>query len=106
MTAVDERAETATGAGVPRCMAMVDVPGLVGDGVLPASLIAFGLVRCGLPAAGWWQGRCPCGHVRDGWRCEHHEENVGEGGCLACLELPGNPHLCPLPLTRITGGPS
>lgn len=98
-TSLDLIAQPAADTGIPRCMAMVPVADLAG---LPEFLLPFGLVKCGLPAAGWWQGVCPCGHVRDGWRCEPHEDTFG--GCLACLQDADNPHECPLPMTRVTPG--
>lgn len=95
--------QPATETDVPRCMAMVPVADLVD---LPAFMLPLGLVRCGLPASGWWQGSCPCGHVRDGWRCKPHEDTAsdGTGGCLACLQQADSPHECPLPLSRVTPG--
>ena len=100
MTAIDERtAETAT--GIPRCSVMVLVADLLD---LPAPLVPYGLVKCGLPAVGYWQGSGPCGHVRDGWRCRLHDPDSGEGGCLACIESADDPHDCPLPLARVTPG--
>lgn len=104
MTAVDERTGlAATSTGLPFCSAMVPVEDIIGPS---PSLIPLGLVRCGLAADGWYQGRCPCGHVRDGWLCGFHAEQAGDGGCRACLELEDSPHQCPLPVSRVTPGGS
>jgi hypothetical protein len=100
MTATDERTGTAD-AGVPRCSAMVPVELVLGPSPL---LVPSGLVACGLAADGWWQGSCPCGHVRDGWLCAFHGEQASDGGCRACLEDADNPHDCPLPVSRLTPG--
>ena len=80
---------------------MVSVADLIDATELFAPL---GLVRCALPATGYWAGECPCGHVRDGWMCKVHAEMAGEGGCRACVELEDRPHDCPLPLARVTSG--
>jgi hypothetical protein len=93
VSAVDERTAPAeTGTGGRRCSAMIPLE-LWGAPVL---------VRCPAPAAGHWAGRCPCGHVRDGWLCEPHAEMAGDGGCRACLELAEGAHDCPLPVSRST----
>lgn len=100
-TAIAPTVQPATETGVPRCSVMVLAVGLPGPF---APLAAYGLVKCGLPAAGYYQGRCPCGHVRDGWLCEGHAERAGDGGCRACIDLAEDPHDCPLPLSRVTAG--
>jgi hypothetical protein len=85
---------TAADTGVPRCSVMI-----------PLELwSAPVLVQCPEPAVGYWTGRCPCGHVRDGWLCEVHAALSGEGGCRACLELADGPHNCPLRVSRVTHG--
>jgi hypothetical protein len=101
MTVTEARAERAIATGIPRCSVMVAVSDLLDA---TAFFAPVGLVLCGLPAVGYWQGKCPCGHVRDGWMCEVHAEGPGDGGCLACLEVPGDSHKCPLPLSRVTPG--
>ena len=96
MSAVDERtAPAGTVTGVPRCSALIPLE-LWGAPVL---------VRCPKPADGWWQGRCPCGHVRDAWLCEPHAELVARSGCRTCRELPEGAHDCLLlDVSRVTPG--
>lgn len=104
MTAIDERtAETVAGAGVPRCSAVVPVTALLDRMTGPECI---GTVLCGLPAAVHLVGRCPCGHVRDGWLCKPHAALAGNGGCRACLELETGAHDCRLAVDLITGGAS
>jgi hypothetical protein len=94
VSAAGERlAQAAAGTGVLRCSVVVPVP----FGSPPPVLIP-----CPRLADGFWQGRCPCGHVRDGWLCGVHAAMAGDGGCRACLELAEGPHDCPLPVSRIT----
>ena len=96
MSAADERtAQAGAATGVPRCSAMIP-------------LEPWGapvLARCPEPAGGVWQGRCPCGHIRDAWLCEPHAALAARSGCRACRELPGGAHDCPLPdVSRVTPG--
>lgn len=90
--------EAATPVDGPKCSAVIPVP--LAE-ILPGWLAdGYSLERCGEPAAGRYAGRCPCGHVRDGWLCAPHAADAEGGGCRACVEDPANPHDCPLPLTR------
>ena len=83
--------------GGPECSVVIPVPlavllpGFPGDG--------WSLERCGKPAVGRYIGRCPCGHVRDGWMCADCAAQMA-GGCRACTEDPSNPHYCPVTLAR------
>lgn len=92
MTAVREL-ERRAGAvpGAPECSAML--PLFLVPGAPPE------LMRCPEPPAGRFEGRCPCGHVRDGWLCAGHAEMLAASGCLACLEDERAPHGCPLAVT-------
>jgi len=97
VSAVDERmAPAEAGGNGPRCLAKVPVAELI-EVEASAPYSVHGLVLCGLPAAGYWAGRCPCGHVRDAWLCGPHAELAGQSGCRACRELPEGAHDCPLP---------
>jgi hypothetical protein len=88
----------------PVCSVVIPVPlsellpGFPGDG--------YSLERCGEPAVGYFAGRCRHDHVRDGWLCAAHAEQVGQGGCRACIEDPRDPHDCPVALERqgVPGG--
>ena len=96
MTAADvlER-QAATLPGVPDCQAMIPVT--CDPDELPA------LMRCPEPPVARVEGRCPHGHVREGWLCGEHAEQLGLSGCRACLEDERLPHGCPLTVRRITG---
>lgn len=67
---------------------------------------AVELMRCPEPPVGRFLGRCPCGHVRDGWLCGEHAEMLALSGCRACIEDEDRPHDCPLTVTPVimTGG--
>jgi hypothetical protein len=94
VSAVGERtAQAPAVTGVPRCSVTVPVSALL-DPAAGAEFI--GTVLCGLPAVMRFTGRCPCGHVRDGWLCEPHAAMIAEGGCRACREAAEGAHDCPL----------
>jgi hypothetical protein len=101
--AAEAEAEAVTVPAVPRCSAIVPVSALLDS---RPGVEFLGMVECGLPAAGRIIGRCPHGHVRDGWLCEPHAALAGEGGCRACRELEDGAHDCALTVERVTGGPS
>jgi hypothetical protein len=61
------------------------------------------LMRCPEPPVAQVEGRCPHGHVREGWLCEAHAQMLASSGCRACLEDEGMPHECPLSVRRVTG---
>lgn len=91
--------DAGTPADVPTCSVVVPVPL---SELLPGWLVdGYSLERCGEPAAGRYAGQCPCGHVRDGWLCAGHVEQLAEGCCRACIEDPVRPHECPLPVERL-----
>jgi len=60
------------------------------------------LMRCPEDAVGLFLGRCPCGHLREGWLCGEHAEMLGLSGCRACFEDEDAPHDCPLSVTPVT----
>ena len=95
MTAVKVLERTArTVPGAQDCSAMLPV--FLEPCAPPA------LLRCPEPPVARFEGRCPCGHVRDGWLCEEHAQLLGLSGCRACLEDEGGPHECPLTVTPVT----
>ena len=75
------------------CSAMIPAPG--------ATVAAPGLTPCPEDAEGRYLGRCPCGHIRDGWLCAGHAEQLGESGCRACIEDENAPHDCLLTVTPV-----
>lgn len=87
--------EASAGTGAPFCSAVI----AAGEDAGGAPF----LIPCPNEADGWHQGRCPCGHVRDGWLCTVHGTLADAGGCRACLESL-DPHDCPLPVSRVTPG--
>ena len=104
MTVTGEHAaEAVTVPAVPRCSAIVPVSALLDA---EPGVEFLGMVGCGLPAVVRIIGRCPHGHVRDGWLCEPHAALAGEGGWRACRELEDGAHDCALTVERVTGGPS
>jgi hypothetical protein len=84
----------ATVPGIPECSAMIPVTFHPDD--LPA------LMRCPEPPVAQVEGRCPHGHVREGWLCDEHAEMLALSGCRACLEDERLPHECPLTVRRVT----
>lgn len=99
MTLAEERELTTShDPGIPRCSARIPHPLDLVLEVHPA------LMPCPEYADGYYQGRCPCGHIRDGWLCAAHGAQAGEGGCRACLEHGSGPHDCPLPVARVSAG--
>lgn len=91
--AVELERAARSGAGAPRCSVLV--PLVLAEGLPPEML------TCPLDGVAWVTGRCPCGHVRDGWLCKEHLPLATRGGCRACLEAPEGAHDCPL---AVTGG--
>lgn len=87
----------------PRCPVVVPVPL---SELLGWPVDGYSLERCGGEPAGYFEGRCPCGHERSGWLCAGHAGDPEGGGCRACLELRQGAHECPLPLARqgVPGG--
>lgn len=97
MTAAEELQQaTGTVPGTAECSAMIPVTFNPDD--FPA------LMRCPEPPVAQVEGRCRCGHVREGWLCEEHAGLLAASGCRACLEDESMPHDCPLTVATTGGG--
>lgn len=96
MSAAMTMAEARSGVrfpGTPECSAMIALVFHPDD--LPS------LMRCPQPPVAEVEGRCPCGHVREGWLCERHARMLAQSGCRACLEDGLLPHECPLAVREV-----
>lgn len=58
------------------------------------------LMQCPEPPVAQVEGRCACGHPREGWLCDGHLGQLASSGCRTCLEDEDMPHSCPLTVTR------